>query len=356
MLVDAEGSNNMTDGTTYGFFDGAPSGQFVVCKGVGNVAGEGKHNFIWLTSMTNKPLNLVKGRVVTTFTRDDLDAYDTIQAEDDSNTNELTRVRKITIAKMSDAELDGAIANTEHLRTLDLSSAASMFTAPGLRRLKEMSFLNGRLWDESEKPPPPSGAKCTILLSKEPTLHGHMPHVNPTVRSQLTDIINGKLQLGIIEPGNGPYSSTVLLLPKPKGGIRFVLDYRVLNENVVTDAYTLPRVEKVLSALSGGKIFSTYVPYCPVHSGGRRAPQLRPNFAAAPTGPSRARAPRAPCNLVEHRAAARTMKRGQGVLGQTRAHHDRRVPASSTGTRHFRADTSSSKFLLGKSYTYLSEG
>ena len=69
--------------------------------------------------------------------------------------------------------------------------------------------------------------------------------------------MDDKLNRSIIEPGPGPYSSTVLLLPKPKGGIRFVLDYRALNDCVMSDAYTLPQVDKVLSALSRSKIFSS---------------------------------------------------------------------------------------------------
>ena len=78
-----------------------------------------------------------------------------------------------------------------------------------------------------------------------------MPQINPSVRAELARIIHDMLERGIIEPGTGPYSSTVLLLPKPKGGLRFVLDYRALNACIETDAYTLPQVEEVLSTLHG---------------------------------------------------------------------------------------------------------
>ena len=258
VLVDSTGANNKTDGTTYGFFAGAPSGQFVVCNGVGNVAAENQQNFVTLTNTTNKELTLVKGRTVATFVRDDLDAYDTMLAAEVAPSNEpLMAERRKIISAMSDAELDATIQASKELSPLDLSSAGTMFSPSELRRLKEMTLLHQRLWDESMKPPPPSGAQCTIRLSKEPTLQGHMPHINPKVRSQLKEILDDKLNRGIIEPGHGPYSSTVLLLPKPKGGIRFVLDYRALNDCVKSDAYTLPQVEEVLSALSGSRIFSS---------------------------------------------------------------------------------------------------
>jgi hypothetical protein len=81
--------------------------------------------------------------------------------------------------------------------------------------------------------------------------------VNPKVRDELGRIINDKLECGIIEPFKSPSSSTVLLLPKPKGGIRFVLDYPALNKYLIGDAYTLPRVEETTTALEGTKYFST---------------------------------------------------------------------------------------------------
>ena len=255
--IDTAGANNMNNGTTFGFFDGAPSGKFVVCKGVGEIAAAGMHNFVTLTNTTKKPLKLAKNLVVATFTRDDLEAYETYDDKATSDDERLLATRREQIKAMSDDALVQALQESPHLKTLDLTGAAAMFSSPGLRRMREMSLLHQRLWDESEKPPPPSGAKCTIRLTKEPTLNGTMPHVNPNVRTELAQIINDKLQRGIIERGHGPYTSTVLLLPKPKGGVRFVLDYRALNECVRSDAYTLPQVDEVLSALGGSKFFST---------------------------------------------------------------------------------------------------
>ena len=81
VIVDS-GANNKTDGTTYGFFSGTPSGQFVVCNGVGNVVTKDQFNFVTLTNTTNKDLKLAKGRAVATFLRDDLEAYDTMLAAD----------------------------------------------------------------------------------------------------------------------------------------------------------------------------------------------------------------------------------------------------------------------------------
>ena len=63
--------------------------------------------------------------------------------------------------------------------------------------------------------------------------------------------------LGIIQDSCSPYSSTVLLVPKPGGGMRFCVDYRALNSVLVRDPYPLPRTEECMSTLEGSAWFST---------------------------------------------------------------------------------------------------
>ena len=65
------------------------------------------------------------------------------------------------------------------------------------------------------------------------------------------------LKRGIIEPSNSPWSSNVVLVTKKDGGVRFCVDYRVLNSLTKKDAYPLPPVSECLDALAGSKWFST---------------------------------------------------------------------------------------------------
>ncbi len=62
---------------------------------------------------------------------------------------------------------------------------------------------------------------------------------------------------GLIEPSNSSWSFPVVLAAKPKGGIRFCLDYRRLNDVTMEDAYTLPRLDDTLDRLHGAAYFST---------------------------------------------------------------------------------------------------
>ena len=68
----------------------------------------------------------------------------------------------------------------------------------------------------------------------------------------VTEMLTG----GQIEPSDSPWSSPVVLVTKKDGGTRFYVDYRRLND-VVKDAYPLPRIDDTLDMLAGKQWFST---------------------------------------------------------------------------------------------------
>ena len=69
--------------------------------------------------------------------------------------------------------------------------------------------------------------------------------------------ISKMLERGVIEPSKSGWSSSVVLFIKKDGSIRFCVDYRVLNDRTVKDAYPIPRVDDCLDALSGSKWYSS---------------------------------------------------------------------------------------------------
>ena len=65
------------------------------------------------------------------------------------------------------------------------------------------------------------------------------------------------LRLGVIEPSHSPWSSPIVMVPKPDGTLRFCNDFRRLNEVSEFDCYPMPRVDELLDRLGRARFIST---------------------------------------------------------------------------------------------------
>ncbi|KAI1007317.1 hypothetical protein K3495_g897 [Podosphaera aphanis] len=72
------------------------------------------------------------------------------------------------------------------------------------------------------------------------------------VKQYLTE----NLDKGWIEPSNAAFSSPILFVKKPNGGLRFCVDYRKLNLITKKDRYPLPLIDETLTRLNRAKIFT----------------------------------------------------------------------------------------------------
>lgn len=64
-------------------------------------------------------------------------------------------------------------------------------------------------------------------------------------------------QAGVIEASESPWSSPVVMVPKPDGSWRFCVDYRQLNDVTTKDSYPIPRIDESLDRTGGSKWFSS---------------------------------------------------------------------------------------------------
>ena len=64
------------------------------------------------------------------------------------------------------------------------------------------------------------------------------------------------LAANIIRPSHSPWSSPILLLPKPDGGIRFCVDFRKWNRVTIQDKFPMPRIDDIFDRLQGSEYFS----------------------------------------------------------------------------------------------------
>ena len=76
-------------------------------------------------------------------------------------------------------------------------------------------------------------------------------------RDAIAEEVNKLLETHKIEPSKSPWASSVVLVRKKDGTLRFCIDYRGVNAVTKKDAYPLPRIDACLDALTGSRWFST---------------------------------------------------------------------------------------------------
>jgi len=78
------------------------------------------------------------------------------------------------------------------------------------------------------------------------------------LREQVQDKTTELLDLGIIEPVDGPapWVNPVVIIPKNNGEIRLCIDMRKANQVITRRRYPIPTIDEVLHNMNGAKVFS----------------------------------------------------------------------------------------------------
>ena len=107
-----------------------------------------------------------------------------------------------------------------------------------------------------------------IISHKIPTTDNQPVHMKqyrfpPIHKEEINRQVSELLDKDIIQPSNSPYSSPLWIVPKkpdPQGNRRWrmVIDYRMLNEKTIGDAYPLPNINEILDQLGSAKYFSIF--------------------------------------------------------------------------------------------------
>ena len=100
-------------------------------------------------------------------------------------------------------------------------------------------------------------AKHHIKLTDPAPFKEAYRRIPPQMYDEVKTHIQEMLDLGAIRPSNSPWASSIVLVRKKDGRLRFCIDLRRLNNRTVKDAYSLPRIESILDSLGGAQIFTT---------------------------------------------------------------------------------------------------
>ena len=99
--------------------------------------------------------------------------------------------------------------------------------------------------------------KQKIELTDKMPLKEHYQHIPPHMYDDVRAHIQEMLDISAIHKLHSLWASTVVLVQKKDGALRFCIDLSKLNNQTVKDAYSLPRIDKTLDSLQGSQWFSS---------------------------------------------------------------------------------------------------
>ncbi|OQD79076.1 hypothetical protein PENANT_c063G05271, partial [Penicillium antarcticum] len=99
-------------------------------------------------------------------------------------------------------------------------------------------------------------------LAEEQTIRATIPteyleYVNSAEELEAAkQYIVDNLHKGFLVPSTAPFASPILIARKPRGGLRFYVDYRKLNALTKKDRYPLPLIDELLQRVNKAKFFT----------------------------------------------------------------------------------------------------
>jgi hypothetical protein len=96
-----------------------------------------------------------------------------------------------------------------------------------------------------------------ILTGEAKPISTRPARVSPPERVMIRKLVQAMIDDGVVEPSNSPWSSRVVLAPKPNGGIRFCVDFRNINKLCIPDVHPLPVMDDLIGHLDGATYYSS---------------------------------------------------------------------------------------------------
>ena len=99
--------------------------------------------------------------------------------------------------------------------------------------------------------------KHKIPMFDDGTFNLPYHRIPPAMYDEVHKHLQEMLALDAIRVSQSPYASPVVLIRKPNGQIRFLIDFSKLNSKTKRHAYAMPRINEMLDSLYGARWFSS---------------------------------------------------------------------------------------------------
>jgi len=101
------------------------------------------------------------------------------------------------------------------------------------------------------------GQAHRIHLKEDKPFKEKYRRIPPAMVEEVREHLKNMVDAGVIQQSSSPYASAAVFVRKPTGELRFVTDYRKLNNNTIIDSHYLPRIDDTFDRLAGASWFST---------------------------------------------------------------------------------------------------
>jgi transposase InsO family protein len=174
--------------------------------------------------------------------------------------NLLTRQKGAQVFALSPREIDAQIYSVSQVDIdIQLSKTEKIPTDPRTLVPPEYhDFLDVFSKQEADKLPPHREGHDHRIELEGKAGHGYAPLYRMSDGELLLvkQYLEEHLQKGFIKPSSSSYSSPILFVRKPGGGLRFCVDYRKLNAITKKNRYPLPLIAEVIARLTKAKFIT----------------------------------------------------------------------------------------------------
>ncbi len=141
------------------------------------------------------------------------------------------------------------VGSRDQLAALATSDPVVMDINPNLSAAQkgELQHLIGQFSDVFSSLPGQTNVLQHDIRTPPGVIVRQRPYRVPEARRQaIEEEVQQMLKFGVIEPSRSPWSSPIVMVPKPDGTLCFCNDFRRLNEVSEFDRYPMPRVDELL--------------------------------------------------------------------------------------------------------------